>query len=111
MNKNGDNKEYKFADTNLYRNLEALIRQVGKWHPNRAKIKYDSQTLLHLCWNHPEAMNRLIIRHGWLGLNFVHPYEMDKLEIIKRFIQERERWYTLEGRLGSEKQSDQLSLF
>ena len=56
-------------------------------------------------------MNRLIMRHGWLGLNFVHPYEMDKLEIIKRFIQERERWYTLEGRLGSEKQSDQLSLF
>jgi len=36
---------------------------------------------------------------------------MDKLEIIKRFIQERERWYTLEGCLGSEKQSDQLSLF
>jgi len=41
MNKNGDNKEYKFADTNLYRNLEALIRQVGEMasEPGQDKIR------------------------------------------------------------------------
>jgi len=41
MNKNGDNKEYKFADTNLYRNLEALIRQVGEMasEPGQDKVR------------------------------------------------------------------------
>lgn len=54
-------------------------------------------------------MERLIIKNGWLHLKFVHLMEREKLTIIQRFITDRKKWYTLEGRLGKE-DTQQLKL-
>lgn len=79
------------------------------WKYHKPKIDYDKMQLLHLCWNNPEAMERLIIKNGWLHLKFVHLMEREKLTIIQRFITDRKKWYTLEGRLGKE-DTQQLKL-
>jgi hypothetical protein len=56
-------------------------------------------------------MMELIIAHSWTSLNWVHLFEREKLQIIRNFITDREKHFTLEGRLKKEiQQKQQLKL-
>jgi hypothetical protein len=52
-------------------------------------------------------MAELIIAHSWTSLNWVHLFEREKLQIIRNFITDREKHFTLEGRLKKEIQQEQ----
>lgn len=55
-------------------------------------------------------MGELIMAHSWQSLKWVHLYEREKLQIIKNFLIDRKKHFTLEGRLGKETEQTQLKL-
>ena len=80
------------------------------WKYQKPKIDYTKEFLLHLMWNDWEAMERLIIRNGWMHLKWVHLLEKEKLDLIQKFVNDRKKYYTLEGRLGKDENPQQLKL-